>query len=88
MLLAIILTKQFVKIVGTISRGKCIIKIDNIEIETIRLSYTRDSTKIQLEFSANPTPYEPYTGGKPSPSQEYQQKIKNVGKWNEEKQEV
>lgn len=30
--------------------------------------------------------FEPYTGGKPSPSQEYQQKIKNVGKWNEEKQ--
>lgn len=27
--------------------------------------------------------WEPYTGGKPSPSQEYQQKIKNVGKWNE-----
>lgn len=31
-------------------------------------------------------PYEPYTGGKPSPSQEYQQEIKNSGKWNEEKQ--
>lgn len=30
--------------------------------------------------------WEPYTGGKPSPSQEYQQKIKNVGKWNEETQ--
>lgn len=30
--------------------------------------------------------WEPYTGGKPSPSQEYQQEIKNVGKWNEEKQ--
>lgn len=30
--------------------------------------------------------WEPYTGGKPSPSQEYQQKIKNVGKWNEAKQ--
>lgn len=28
-------------------------------------------------------PYEPYTGGKPSPSQEYQQEIKNAGKWNE-----
>lgn len=27
--------------------------------------------------------YEPYTGGKPSPSQEHQQEIKNVGKWNE-----
>ena len=28
--------------------------------------------------------YEPYTGGKPSPSPEYPQEIKNVGKWNEE----
>lgn len=32
------------------------------------------------------TTYEPYTGGKPSPSQEYQQEIKNVGKWNESTQ--
>lgn len=31
-------------------------------------------------------PYEPYTGGKPSPSPEYLQEIKNSGKWNEEKQ--
>lgn len=31
-------------------------------------------------------PYEPYTGGKPSPSPDYPQEIKNVGKWNEEKQ--
>lgn len=30
--------------------------------------------------------YEPYTGGKPSPSPEYPQEIKNVGKWNEETQ--
>lgn len=78
--------KQFVKIVGTISKGKGTINIDDINIKTIRLSYTRDSTKIQLEFSANPTPYEPYTGGKPSPSLEYQQEIKNVGKWNESTQ--
>lgn len=75
--------KQFVKIVGTISRGKCIIKIDNIEIETIRLSYTRESTRIQLERSETQTPYEPYTGGKPSPSPENPQEIKNSGKWNE-----
>lgn len=27
--------------------------------------------------------YEPYTGGKPSPSPEYPQEIKNSGKWNE-----
>lgn len=38
---------------------------------------------IQLEKGSTATAYEPYTGGKPSPSQEYQQKIKNVGKWNE-----
>lgn len=31
-------------------------------------------------------PYEPYTVGKPSPSPEYPQEIKNVGKWNEETQ--
>lgn len=30
--------------------------------------------------------YEPYTGGKPSPSPEYPQEIKSVGKWNDEKQ--
>lgn len=78
--------KQFVKIVGTISKGKCIIKIDDIQIETIRLSYTRESTRIQLERSETQTPYEPYTGGKPSPSPEYPQEIKNSGKWTEEKQ--
>jgi hypothetical protein len=31
-------------------------------------------------------PYEPYTGGKPSPSPEYPQEIKSAGKWNEETQ--
>lgn len=41
---------------------------------------------IQVEEGDTQTAYEPYTGGKPSPSQEYQQKIKNVGKWNEAKQ--
>lgn len=27
--------------------------------------------------------WEPYTGGKPSPSLEYEQEVKNAGKWNE-----
>lgn len=40
-------------------------------------------SNIQIERGSTATAYEPYTGGKPSPSQEYQQKIKNVGKWNE-----
>ena len=38
---------------------------------------------IQVEESTTVTPYEPYTGGKPSPNPEYPQEIKNVGKWNE-----
>lgn len=41
---------------------------------------------VMLEIGSNKTPYEPYTGGKPSPSPEYPQEIKNVGKWNEETQ--
>lgn len=41
---------------------------------------------IQVEESTTVTPYEPYTGGKPSPSPEYPQEIKNAGKWNEETQ--
>ena len=41
---------------------------------------------IQLEKGSTATAYEPYTGGKPSPSPEYPQEIKNVGKWNEETQ--
>lgn len=45
-----------------------------------RISY------VQLEKGTTATPYEPYTGGKPSPSQEYQQEVKNAGKWNDEKQ--
>lgn len=42
-----------------------------------RISY------VQLEKGATATPYEPYTGGKPSPSPEYPHEIKNSGKWNE-----
>ena len=41
---------------------------------------------IQVEEGDTQTAYEPYTGGKPSPSQEYQQEVKNSGKWNEETQ--
>lgn len=41
---------------------------------------------IQVEEGDTQTPYEPYTGGKPSPSPEYPQEIKNSGKWNEETQ--
>ena len=41
-------------------------------------------SNIQIERGSTATAYEPYTGNKPSPSPEYPQEIKNVGKWNEE----
>lgn len=41
---------------------------------------------IQLEKSSTATPYEPYTGGKPSPSPEYLQEITNSGKLNADTQ--
>ena len=43
-----------------------------------RISY------VQLEKGTTATPYEPYTGGKPSPSPEYPQEIKSVGRLNED----
>lgn len=46
----------------------------------------QENTKLQLEYGNKATSYEPYTGGKPSPSPEYPQEIKSVGKWNDEKQ--
>lgn len=49
-------------------------------------TYNDCTLQIMLHEGSTALPYEPYTGGKPSPSQEYQQEIKNVGKWNEETQ--
>lgn len=62
----------------------------------IRLSYrkidTTDVTESDMEElkkvcmvneGSTVLPYEPYTGGKPSPSLEYEQEVKNAGKWNE-----
>lgn len=49
-------------------------------------TYMTVNSAVQIEYGSTISSYEPYTGGKPSPSQEYQQKIKNVGKWNEETQ--
>lgn len=39
--------------------------------------------KLQIEKGSTTTPYEPYTGLKPSPSPEYPQEIKSAGKWND-----
>ena len=68
-------------------------KYNNIQIpqnaKKLYFSVTYDvqeNTELQVELGAKPTPYEPYTGLKPSPSPEYPQEIKSAGKWNEETQ--
>lgn len=45
-----------------------------------------NTSKLMVEVGDKASPYEPYTGGKPSPSPDYLQEIKSVGKWNEETQ--
>lgn len=49
-------------------------------------TYNKCTLQIMLNEGSTAKPYEPYTGNKPSPSQEYPQEIKNSGKWNEETQ--
>lgn len=65
----------------------------------LRISYAKkdgsDVTESDLEEfkkvliineGTAPVPYEPYTGGKPSPSIEFPQEIVTAGKWNEDTQ--
>ena len=68
-------------------------KFQNIQVpqnaKKLYFSVTYDvqeNTELLVELGAKVTTYEPYTGGKPSPSPEYPQEIKNSGKWNEETQ--
>ena len=68
-------------------------KFQNIQVpqnaKKLYFSVTYDvqeNTELQVELGAKVTTYEPYTGGKPSPSPEYPQEIKSAGKWNDEKQ--
>lgn len=49
-------------------------------------TYMTVNSAVQIEYGSTISSYEPYTGGKPSPSPEYPQEIKNSGKWNEETQ--
>lgn len=57
-----------------------------VTLEQNTIDNPQNIFKVQLEKGTTATPYEPYTGGKPSPSPEYPQEIKNSGKWNDEKQ--
>lgn len=57
-----------------------------VTLEQNTIDNPQNIFKVQLEKGAKSTDYEPYTGGKPSPSQEYQQEVKNAGKLNEDTQ--
>ena len=54
----------------------------NNNLERVK-SMIQNTGGIIINEGSVATPYEPYTGGKPSPSPEYPQEIKNVGKWND-----
>lgn len=55
----------------------------NNNLERVK-SMIQNTGGIIINEGSAAQPYEPYTGNKPSPSPEYPQEIKNVGKWNEE----
>ena len=57
----------------------------NNNLERVK-SMIQNTGGIMLNEGSKSISYEPYTGGKPSPSPEYLQEIKNSGKWNEETQ--
>lgn len=57
----------------------------NNNLERVK-SMIQNTGGIMLNEGSKSISYEPYTGGKPSPSPEYPQEIKSVGKWNDEKQ--
>ena len=57
----------------------------NNNLERVK-SMIQNTGGIIINEGSAAQPYEPYTGNKPSPSPEYPQEIKNVGKWNAETQ--
>lgn len=71
---------------NSLDSGKIYVGFSGGDTELNATKLSQEYFDIQLEEASSKTPYEPYTGLKPSPSPEYPQEIKNVGKWNEEKQ--
>lgn len=72
---------------GWTATNKFNFKIDKEETIEVRIE-TENPLEIlpMIRGGTELDSYEPYTGGKPSPSSEYPQEIKSVGKWNDEKQ--
>lgn len=72
---------------GWTATNKFNFKIDKEETIEVRIE-TENPLEIlpMIREETELDSYEPYTGGKPSPSPEYPQEIKNSGKWNGETQ--
>lgn len=72
---------------GWTATNKFNFKIDKEETIEVRIE-TENPLEIlpMIREETELDSYEPYTGGKPSPSPEYPQEIKSVGKWNESTQ--
>lgn len=68
---------------NSLDSGKIYVGFSGGDTELNATKLSQEYFDIQLEEASSKTPYEPYTGLKPSPSPEYPQEIKNVGKWNE-----
>lgn len=72
---------------GWTATNKFNFKIDKEETIEVRIE-TENPLEIlpMIREETELDSYEPYTGGKPSPSQEYQQEVKNTGKLNADTQ--
>ena len=65
----------------SVNKNECII----IAVDKGKESIKKEE-KIMLNTGSSALPYEPYTGGQPSPSPNYPQEIVNAGKFNDETQ--
>ena len=76
----------FYQTVNSLESGIIYVGFSGISHDTGIPDFESEYFDVQLEVGTSRTPYEPYTGGKPSPSPDHPQEIKSVGKWNETKQ--
>lgn len=79
--------KSFIKYLGLMSSDFSFTTDDNTEF--IRIAQYKNTSiveNVMLNEGSTALPYEPYTGGKPSPSPEYPQPITSAGKYNEDTQ--
>lgn len=72
-------------------RSVTVNSVDGYVTVAARESITENSNDprnfdIMVNAGSTALPYEPYTGGQPSPSPDYPQEIGNAGNWNEETQ--